>query len=150
MNDLNNDSLGLMVKERSLSGTIPDRSVDGPRAMIAVKDLAISKQISEEQRAEEEKFLAGTEAEIAHRYQGIRGYLRLFEVTRVIATLSLYLYLDQFDVHQVAQNKHLEERLKRAHRLTRMAVYGEKLYGIRIWFFQKFVVLLRRLILGSE
>jgi len=150
MNDLEGKNLGLMVKERSLSGTIPDRPADGPRAMVAAKDLAISLQVSEEQRAEEEKFLAGKEAEVAHRYQGIRGYLRLLEVTRVIATLSLYLYLDQFEIHKAAQKKHQEERLKRAYRLTRMAVYGEKLYGVRVWFFQKFVELLRRLILGRE
>ena len=149
MNDLDND-LGLMVKERALSGTILDHSADGPRAMVASKDLPISKQISNEQRIEEERFLQNKEAEVAHRYQGIRGYFRLLEVTRVIATLSMYLYLDQFDIHKDAQTKHQKERLKRAYRLTRMAVYGEKLYGIRLWFFQKFVSLVRRIVLGRQ
>jgi len=149
MNDLDND-LGLTVKTPPLSGVAVETVSDGPRKMIAVKDLPISMQITNEQRIEEERFLQGKEAEVAHRYQGIRGYLRLLEVTRVIATLSMYLYLDQFDIHREALRKHQKERLKRAYRLTRMAVYGEKLYGLRLWFFQKFVSLVRRMVLGRE
>ena len=149
MNDLDND-LGLTVKTPPLSGVAVETVSDGPRKMIAVKDLPISRQITNEQRIEEERFLQGKEAEVAHRYQGIRGYLRLLEVTRVIATLSMYLYLDQFDIHREALRKHQKERLKRAYRLTRMAVYGEKLYGLRLWFFQKFVSLVRRMVLGRE
>jgi predicted unusual protein kinase regulating ubiquinone biosynthesis (AarF/ABC1/UbiB family) len=149
MNDLDND-LGLTVKTPPLSGLAVETVSDGPRKMIAVKDLPISSQITNEQRIEEERFLQGKEAEVAHRYQGIRGYLRLLEVTRVIATLSMYLYLDQFDIHREALRKHQKERLKRAYRLTRMAVYGEKLYGLRLWFFQKFVSLVRRMVLGRE
>ena len=149
MNDLDND-LGLTVKTPPLSGVAVETVNDGPRKMIAVKDLPISRQITNEQRIEEERFLQGKEAEVAHRYQGIRGYLRLLEVTRVIATLSMYLYLDQFDIHREALRKHQKERLKRAYRLTRMAVYGEKLYGLRLWFFQKFVSLVRRMVLGRE
>jgi len=149
MNDLDND-LGLTVKTPPLSGVAVETVSDGPCKMIAVKDLPISRQITNEQRIEEERFLQGKEAEVAHRYQGIRGYLRLLEVTRVIATLSMYLYLDQFDIHREALRKHQKERLKRAYRLTRMAVYGEKLYGLRLWFFQKFVSLVRRMVLGRE
>ncbi|MGH9820826.1 MAG: ABC1 kinase family protein, partial [Pyrinomonadaceae bacterium] len=63
---------------------------------------------------------------------------------------SMYLYLDQFDVHKSAQAKHQKERLNRAYRLTRMAVYGEKLYGVRLWFFQRFISLVRRIVLGRE
>jgi hypothetical protein len=113
MNDLDND-LGLTVKTPPLSGVAVETVSDGPRKMIAVKDLPISSQITNEQRIEEERFLQGKEAEVAHRYQGIRGYLRLLEVTRVIATLSMYLYLDQFDIHREALRKHQKERLKRA------------------------------------
>jgi len=149
MNDLDND-LGFTVKTPPLSGVAVETVSDGPRKMIAVKDLPISRQITNEQRIEEERFLQGKEAEVAHRYQGIRGYLRLLEVTRVIATLSMYLYLDQFDIHREALRKHQKERLKRAYRLTRMAVYGEKLYGLLLWFFQKFVSLVRRMVLGRE
>lgn len=149
MNDFDND-LGLALKERPLSSVVAEPVSEARLPMVAVKDLPIVKQVSSEQRLEEEKFLAGKEAEVAHRYQGMRGYLRLFEVTRVIAMLSMYLYLDQFDIHKAAQTKHQKERLKRAYRLTRMAVYGEKLYGVRLWLFQTFVSLVRRLVLGRE
>jgi predicted unusual protein kinase regulating ubiquinone biosynthesis (AarF/ABC1/UbiB family) len=149
MNGLENEQ-GLMIKERPINGVVIEHSADGDHAMVAVKDLPIAKQISNEQRIEEEKFLEGKEAEVAHRYQGIRGYLRIFEVTRVIATLSLYLYLDQFDVHRAAQTRHKKERLKRANRLTRLAVYGEKLYAVRLWFLQQFIALVRLLVLGRE
>jgi predicted unusual protein kinase regulating ubiquinone biosynthesis (AarF/ABC1/UbiB family) len=139
-----------MVKERPVNGEVIEPLIKNDGAMVAVKDLPIAKQISNEQLIEEEKFLQEKEAEVAHRYQGIRGYLRLFEVSRVIATLSLYLYLDQFELHKAQQNKHKKERLNRAYRLTRLAVYGEKFYAVRLWFFQKFIVMLRQFILGSE
>jgi len=84
----------LAVREYPTNGVVVEPFTDGSRAMVAVKDLPISKQITNEQRVEEEKFLKGKEAEVAHRYQGIRGYFRLLEVTRVIATISMYLYLD--------------------------------------------------------
>src|SRR6476620_2444742 len=64
--------------------------------------------------------------------------------------LSLYRYLDQLDVHQKAQNRHKKERLARADRLTRMAVYGEKLYAVRLRLFQSFMKLVRRVIIGGE
>src|SRR5882724_1271855 len=108
------DKQGLMVKERPINEVVIEPFIKSDGAMVSVKDLPIAKQISNEQRIEEEKFLRTKEAEVAHRYQGIRGYLRLFEVSRVIATLSLYLYLDQFDIHRAAQERHRKERLKRA------------------------------------
>ena len=83
------------------------------------------------------------EKEIEKNYNGLRGYLRLFKISRVIAMLSMYLYLDQFDMHKAQQIKHKKERLDRAYRLTRMAVYGEKLYAVRLWFFHQIMALLR-------
>src|SRR3954449_6118614 len=118
----------------------------GSDGMIRTKDLDIAKLVTNEQRIEEEKFLEGKETQIENRYRGLRGYLRLFEITRVIAMLSLYLYLDQLDIHQKQQNRHKKERLSRAYRLTRMAVYGEKLYAIRLWTFQAFMRLVRRVV----
>lgn len=81
---------------------------------------------------------------------GFRGYLRLFQVSRVIAMLSIYLYLDQLDLHLKMQNKQKRERLKQALRLTRAAYFGEKLWGIKLWFFQLFLKASRRFLLGSE
>jgi predicted unusual protein kinase regulating ubiquinone biosynthesis (AarF/ABC1/UbiB family) len=122
----------------------------GSDGMIRTKDLDIAKLVTNEQRIEEEKFLEGKETQIENRYRGLRRYLRLFEITRMIAMLSLYLYLDQLDIHQKQQRRHKQERLERAYRLTRLAVYGEKLYAVRFFFKQQFMKLLRRIIIGAE
>jgi hypothetical protein len=76
--------------------------------------------------------------------------MRLFSVTRVIAMLSLYLYLDQYDMHRAQQLKHARGRMEKAERLTRAAVYGEKLYAARTWFLHIFMLGLRRFFIGSE
>jgi len=64
---------------------------NGSGKMVLTKDLDIAKLVTSEQRLEEEKFLEGKETQIENRYRGMRRYLRLFEITRVIALLSLYL-----------------------------------------------------------
>ncbi|HTK26378.1 MAG TPA: AarF/ABC1/UbiB kinase family protein [Pyrinomonadaceae bacterium] len=146
MNEVANNQ-GLAVREKPIE-PINDPGSNG-HAVIATKDLAIAKLVSKDQRADEERFLAAEETSVARRYQGIRNYLRLFEVSRVIGLLSLYLYLDQYDLHHAHHLKHAKARLERAMRLTRLAVYGEKLYGIRMWFFHIFMLFLRRLFLGK-
>jgi len=123
---------------------------NGSNGMIPTRNLDIAKLVTNEQRIEEEKYLEGKETQIENRYRGLRRYLRLLTITRVISTLSLYLYLDQLDIHQKQQLRHKRERLARAYRLTRLAVYGEKLYAVRLWFFQQFMKLVRRLVIGAE
>ena len=118
--------------------------------MIQTKNLDIAKLVTNEQRIEEEKFLEQKEEQVQNRYRGLRRYLRLLEIVRVISTLSLYLYLDQLDIHQKQQLRHKKERLSRAYRLTRLAVYGEKLYAIRLWFFQQLMKFVRRVVIGAE
>ena len=145
MNDISNK--GLAVVEREVEPVAADGN--GHPAFVETKDLPIAKLTSNEQRIEEERFLSKKETEIEQRYKGIRGYLRLFEVTRVIGMLSLYLYLDQYDVHYAHQQKVRKERLSRAYRLTRLAVWGEKLYSVRSWFFHIFMLMLRRVYLGG-
>src|SRR5262244_757880 len=78
---------------------------NGDHSMVQTKNLDIAKLVTNEQRIEEERFLEGKESQIENRYRGIRGYIRLLQITRVIAMLSLYLYLDQLDVHQKQQNR---------------------------------------------
>lgn len=112
--------------------------------------LALAGRSTGVELAAEQRRLAEVEASAARNYQGIRAYLRLFEIGRVIALLSLYLYLDQLDVHIKMQEKRRRERLMSAQRLTRAAVYGEKLYAGRMWLFQRFLMLLRRFFLGSN
>jgi predicted unusual protein kinase regulating ubiquinone biosynthesis (AarF/ABC1/UbiB family) len=144
MNDLQQTGLAT----RTQLEPIANAGVD--HAVVAADDLAIAKLVSDEDRIAEERFLSKTENEVGDRYVGLRGYLRLFEVSRVIGMLSLYLYLDQYDVHRAAMVKHQKARAEKARRLTRLAYYGEKLYGVRLSFFNAFVLLLRRFILGSE
>ncbi|MFT3743768.1 MAG: AarF/ABC1/UbiB kinase family protein [Pyrinomonadaceae bacterium] len=114
------------------------------------KDLAVAKNVTNGQLIEEERELQKVDDSESGKFHGIRGYLRLFQISRVIAMLALYLYLDQLDLHLKMQNKQKRERLKSAIRLTRAAYYGEKLYAIRLWFFQTFLKSLRRFFLGTE
>lgn len=81
---------------------------------------------------------------------GIRGYLRLLQISRVIAMLAMYLYLDQYDMHRKQHLKRAKARMRSAVDLTRAAVYGEYLYRIRLWFFDAGMRLLRRFFVGSE
>ncbi|HVQ55723.1 MAG TPA: AarF/ABC1/UbiB kinase family protein [Pyrinomonadaceae bacterium] len=98
----------------------------------------------------EKSSLLNEESKVQKRYSGLRGYLRILEVTRVIAKLSLYLYLDQYEVHRAQMLKHAQVRMSKAARLTRLAVYGEKLYQARKWFFHIFILFVRRMYLGAE
>ena len=81
---------------------------------------------------------------------GLSGYLRLASVSLVIAKLALYLYLDQLDMHRAQQIKAKKDRRKRAERLTRLAVYGEYLYSIRLWLFHRALSVLYLLFVGTE
>lgn len=123
---------------------------NGHHAMTATADLPIAKYVTNDQRIAEEKFLTGKEAEVERRYTGVRGWFRIFHVSAVIGKLALYLYLDQYETHRSGMLRYAKERMKTAQRLTRAAVYGEKLYGVRLWLFHRFMLLLRRFFLGSE
>lgn len=137
---------GTLVKER-----IPAEPIEiGSNGFVPTKDLAIAKKVTNDQLIDEERDLQNVESGENSKFHGIRGYLRLFQISRVIAMLALYLYLDQLDLHLKMQNKQKLERLKSAMRLTRAAYYGEKLYAIRLWFFQIFLKSLRRFFLGTE
>src|SRR5688572_20265971 len=106
--------------------------------------------VHDETLVAEKSSLVSEETKIQKKYSGLRSYLRIFEVTRVIAKLSLYLYLDQYDVHRAQMLKHARARMGKATRLTRLAVYGEKLYQVRQWFFNIIVGFVRRIYLGAE
>jgi predicted unusual protein kinase regulating ubiquinone biosynthesis (AarF/ABC1/UbiB family) len=123
---------------------------NGHRAMVRTEKLSIAKYVSEEERIAEERFLAKKETEVERRYTGLRGYARILHVSAVIGKLALYLYLDQLDMHRTAQVRHGKERMDRAERLTRAAVWGEHLYSVRLWFFHKIMLLVRFFVLGRE
>ncbi len=134
----------LAVKEKVKEG-LPDGN-----ALVSTNGLAIARRTSNEDLIAEERELEKIETKVENKYFGIRGYLRLFQISRVIAMLSLYLYLDQYDIHHKQILKKAAARLERARELTRTAVYGEKLYGVRLWFFDLAMRALRRFFVGTE
>src|SRR6476620_4384552 len=123
---------------------------NGHHALLPTSEFPIAKQISNEQLIAEEKFLIKEETAVENNYHGLRCYWRIFQVTQVIGKLSLFLYLDQYDVHHKAQQKQAARRKQTAARLTRLAYYGEMLYGVRLWFLHMFMLMLRSFFLGSE
>ena len=104
-----------MVKE-------PVAGVNGVGRLVPSTELTIAKQISNKQLIEEGRSLQKVETAVESKYHGIRGYLRLFQISRVIAMLSLYLYLDQYDIHHKQHLKQAAARLETARQLTRAAV----------------------------
>ncbi len=125
-------------------------AANGSGTFVATKNLEIASQTTNDQRMREERELQKVESMVAAGYIGVRGYWRLFQISRVIVMLSLYLYLDQLDVHRRRSVQHNAERLKSAMRLTRMAVYGEKLFSVRMWFWHQFLSVLRLFVVGGE
>ncbi len=143
MNDISNK---LAVLESKVERPVGN----GDHAMVATRELPIAKLVTNEQLIAEEKFLASKEADVEKRYTGLRGYMRILHVSAVIGKLALYLYLDQYEIHRKAHLRHAKERMKTAARLTRLAYYGEKLYGVRLWFMHGFLSLLRLIVIGGE
>ncbi|MGD9562907.1 MAG: ABC1 kinase family protein [Pyrinomonadaceae bacterium] len=136
-----------LVKEKA--ALVPANG-NGPQPIAPKETRLATQNVTQAAKAGEEHQLSAIETQVGRRYIGLRGYLRLFSVTRVIAMLSLYLYLDQYDMHRAHQLKHEQKRMEKAERLTRAAVYGEKLFAWRMWFVHVFMLALRRFFLGSE
>lgn len=118
-------------------------------SLVPTGELAIAKRTSNEDLLAEERELQHVEERVEGRYRGLRGYWRLFQITRVISMLSLYLYLDQYDLHHKHHLRRAAERMKRARELTRAAVYGERLNSVKLWFFDMFMRLLRWFLVGN-
>ena len=137
------------VRENAIEPVVEENG-NGHAALLPAKTAPVSKQISNEDLVAEEKSLIEKENEVEKNYQGARGYLRLFHVSRVIGMLSLYLYLDQYDLHRAQHVKQAETRLEIARKLTRLAVLGEQFYKIRLWFFHRFILLLKRFFIGAQ
>lgn len=134
-----------MMNDIALKDSLSGHRIEGP--LVPTGDLVIANRVTKKLVAKDANSDKG---DGENNIFGLRGYLRLFQISRVIAMLSLYLYLDQLDLHIKHQNKKKAERLNRAYELTRAAVYGEKLYGVKLWFLQSFLYSLRRIFLGSE
>lgn len=141
------ENKNLAVKEKVIT---PIVEKNGNHALVPTKNLPIAKQISNEDLIAEEKSLIETESQVEKNYIGFRGYWRLFEVSKVIGMLSLYLYLDQYEMHRTQHLKQAEMRLETARRLTWLAVLGEKFYKVKLWFFHQFMLFLRWWFIGAE
>lgn len=141
------ENKNLAVKEKVITPIVEE---NGNGALVPTKSLPISKQISNEDLIAEEKSLIEIESNVEKNYIGFRGYWRLFEVSKVIGMLSLYLYLDQYEMHRKQHLKQAENRMETAYRLTRMAVWGEKIYRVKLWFFHQFMLFLRWWFIGAE
>ena len=114
------------------------------------KNRVIAKQISDEQLIAEEKALAAQERSVAKSYRGLRGWLRLARISQVIGMLSLYLYLDQYDLHHKQIRKVAAYRMEQAKKLNFFAVLGEYLRESGRGWFDFFLRLLRWSFLGGE
>ena len=142
------ENKSLAVKEKVITPIVENDN--GHHALLPTKNLPISKQISNEQLIAEEKSLIKKESQVEKNYIGFRGYWRLFQVSKVIGMLSLYLYLDQYDIHHAQHLKQSEARLETARRLTWLAVLGEKFHKVNLWFFHQFILFLRWFFIGAE
>ena len=150
MNELTN-SPGLALKEKTIEPILENgNGSNDNRALLPAASLPISKQISSEDLIAEEKLLNQKESEIVKNYAGFRGYLRLFQVSKVIGMLALYLYLDQYEAHHAQHLKQSDARMATAKRLTWLAVLGEKFHRTNLAFFHDLMLLLRRFFVGNE
>ncbi len=123
---------------------------NGHHQLVKTADLPISKLVGNQELIAEEKALIATELGVEKNYHGIRGVWRLFQVSKVIGFLSLYLYLDQYDIHHTQHLKMADARLENARRLTWLAVFGEKFHKLNLWFFHQFLLFLRWFYVGTE
>jgi len=137
-------------EELAKSESIAGGNGHSDRALVPTKDLPIAKYVSNEEYIAEEKKLIRQERSVEKSYRGLRGWIRLGKVGRVIGMLSLYLYLDQYDLHRKRHLKIKEFRLDQARKLSRTAVIGEWLYSVKLSSFHALMLILRRFLIGSE
>ena len=123
--------------------------VNGADVFIPSKEFPVSKQIQIDRSKADESFLTKEESAVSRNYKGLRGLSRLFKVARVIGSLALYIYLDQYDMHRLRHRQMADARLQTARRLTRWAVIGERFRAIPNSLFHVTMLLLRRLIIGK-
>jgi len=126
-------------------------TANGDYALLPVsKNQTIAKRISDEQLVAEEKKLAAQERSVGKSYHGLRGWLRLARISQVIGMLSLYLYLDQYDLHHKQHRKIAAHRMEQAKKLNFFAVFGEYIRESGRGWFDFFLRVLRWVFLRGE
>jgi predicted unusual protein kinase regulating ubiquinone biosynthesis (AarF/ABC1/UbiB family) len=143
------ENKNLAVNENAITPVVEENG-NAHQALLPAKSAPVSKHISNENLIAEEKSLIEKETEIEKSYIGFRGYWRLFQVSKVLGMLSLYLYLDQYDLHRAQHLKQAEMRMEIARKLTWLARLGEKFHKVNLWFFHTFILLLKRFFIGAE
>lgn len=126
------NSQGLVVRESEVAPVAPNSN--GHKALAPVEPTP---ETSEDEL-------------IALRYHGFRGWWRLFKVSRVIGLLSLYLYLDRYDLHYGHKLRVADQRLQKAREFGPLAVLQQKINNVQGWFFDKGVRALRWTIYRGE
>ena len=76
-----------MMNEIAVKDRVETPATNG--SLVPTGELAIAKRTSNDELIAEERELQQVEARVEGRYHGIRGYWRLFQISRVITTLSL-------------------------------------------------------------
>ncbi|MBC7798945.1 MAG: AarF/ABC1/UbiB kinase family protein, partial [Pyrinomonadaceae bacterium] len=94
--------------------------------------------------------LERAENDVAKKYDGWRGYWRLFIVSSVIGKLALYLYLDRYEISYDYGRRNALKRLEAARSLNTLAVLGEYILEIYRWFVDRFLRMLRWWIFRGE
>ena len=120
------------------------------QSLVKKGETPFVQSVTNDQLVAVERDLTKSEKGVEKNYQGILGWLRLGKVSRVIGMLALYLYLDQYDLHRKQHLKVKESRLDTARNLSWSAVWGEKLYSVKLWFFHVFILTLQKIFVGSE
>src|SRR6185436_14647030 len=135
----------------SADETLTSIAENGNYALLpAAKNRFPAKSISDEELVAEEKKLRRQEETVEKSYEGWRGWLRLFRVSQVIGMLSLYLYLDQYDMHHRQHRKVAAFRMEQAKKLNFFAVLGEYLRESGRGWFDFFMRVLRWFVLRGE
>ncbi len=116
----------------------------------AVENKRIEQSVKTESLKVKAELLQAEEESIEKRYKGWRATFRLLEVSYVIGMLSLFLYLDQFDIHRKHHLRQAEARMEIARRLTWFAIFGEKVYRLRLKLFHTLISLLYKIFIGKD
>ena len=148
------EKISSVIKEKSNKlekvnqASINSSDENGSQAMFGRDKLP--KTISNKQLIAEEHDLIKSEKKNRKSYEGWRVWLRLLRIYRVIGMLSLHLYLDQYEIHHKQHLRVKNFRMETARGLTWIAIFGEKLYGIRFWCVHAFLLSLRWFFVGSD
>jgi predicted unusual protein kinase regulating ubiquinone biosynthesis (AarF/ABC1/UbiB family) len=116
----------------------------------AVENKKVEQSVKTESLKVEAELLQAEEESIERRYKGWRATFRLLEVSYVIGMLSLFLYLDQSDIHRKHHLRQAEARMEIARRLTWFAIFGEKFHWIRLKLFHALISLLYKIFIGKD